>query len=207
MWALLGWLAIAAAATPDEVRPSAAPEDMPTQFATWARGRGRSTDSLVCEPLWPGAAVLCFTWVEGGQRRWVAESDLARWKVERDAFLAEQRARATEAARTVPLVPRAVEGVTGQYFEVAAAERWQAAALAAPDVMRERLQAETLLVAAPTGGVVLVWVPGDPALDKVIAIGVREMYDRETDGVTPVVQQRLPGRWVAFAEAKPKFDR
>lgn len=198
------WFALAIAGVPDTVRPAPAPEELPAQFAAWARSKARTGEQLVCEALWRGSTVLCFEVIEGESRRWVTTRDLASWGIEPAAFFDSQRARATAEAAKVTLNPLRVEGIPGEYFEVDASARWHAAGLVAPEVLRERLKAETFLVVAPVAGVVLVWVPGDPRLDKVIAVGAREMFDAGDLGVSPVVHQRLPGRWAPFAEAKAK---
>src|SRR6188768_2768047 len=85
MWFLL--FALAHAAVPTSVRPVAAPDDAPAQFAEWAASRGRAGETLACRDVWANELVVCFTVVEDKVRRWVSDRDLAAWEVDLDGLV------------------------------------------------------------------------------------------------------------------------
>lgn len=199
MWLLS--FSTALAGVPDTVRPALAPVDAPQQYAALRASRDLPADPLVCETVWT-EALLCFRVWEGKRRRWVTEGDLARWQ----ATSEELRAAVTERslARLESLETVAIEGMNATYRRLADGDGWAAAAVLHPAEVAGRLGAETVLFAAPTDQVVLAWAGGDPDTDKVIAVGVRELYDGEQGlSVTPVVQAWSDGSWRAFGEAKP----
>jgi len=200
MWIL--WFALAHAAVPTSVRPVAAPDDAPAQFAEWASSRGRAGEALACREVWPDELRVCLTVVEETVRRWVSDRDLAAWGVDLDGLVRTvgERARAPLAHR-----PRAtsIDDMPGTYWLSAEGDGWDAALLLRPEWIVARAGGAPVLVAAPSDGTVLAWRPGDAALDKVMAVGARRMFDAHPAGVTAVVHQWDGEKWSPFGEAVP----
>ena len=70
----------------------------------------------------------------------------------------------------------------------------------------ESLEAQVgtpVMAAIPSTDVVLFWKAGDPKVDHVMAVGVREIHDASTQAVSPVVFLWDGSEWRAFAEATP----
>lgn len=199
---LLSMLALGA--PPDSVRPTVAPVDAPSQYAAWLAEQGLPGSELACEPLWPEHALLCFKVVDAGRRRWVTSADLAAW----GTTLAELRARLTARARPVLATqPRRlpVSDMQGaSYWLAAEGDGWAAAGLLNPDLLARRVGGAPILVATPTDSVLLAWRPGSAELDKVMAVGVRKMFDEEPGSVTPMVHRWDGEKWTPFGQAVPE---
>lgn len=195
------WLtvAMALAAVPAEVTPVLAPADAPAQFAEHVGG---PSPSLACDPLWSDALV-CFKVREGKKRRWVTSADLAKWKVDAPALRATLAERAIAKLADQPK-PVPVEGMPGaQYWVAAEGDGWAAAGVLQPSLLAERLGGAPILVAVPVDGVLIAWKIGDRELDRIVAVGVKEMYDAGDGPVTPIVHQWTGARWAPYAEAVP----
>lgn len=188
MW----WVALAWAGLPPGVTPQLAPTDAPAQWREFQEHEHQPADPLVCEPLWPNAALLCF---KDGPR-WVTAGDVARWQTTPAALRAQVVA---DAPGHVALIAKAVEGRT--YWT--AEGPWAAAGVLAAPVVAEKLKVEAFYAASPSDGVVLFWIPGDADLDRMLAVGARKMYDALDGSVTPLVHRWSAAGWVSFAEAKP----
>ncbi len=200
---LLGLGHSSAVAAEPVVLPALAPSDAPTQYASWLAETGRPRAELACDPLWKDAALLCFKVQIGNKRRWVTRADLAKWKWD----LPELRRRVTEAARqhdTSLPNPAAVPGLDGATYWIASGgDGWATAALLDPVALAERLGGGPFLVAVPLETVLIAWKPGNADLDRVIAVGVREMYDGQEGPVSAVIHLWDGERFTAFGEAKP----
>lgn len=189
MW----WVALAWAGPPPEVTPQLAPIDAPAQWRELQVREHQAEDPLACEPLWADAALLCFK--HGA--RWVTLGDAARWHTS----VASMRAQVVaEAPAHVVLNAKTVEGRT--YWT--AEGPWAAAGVLSGDTVAKKLGVSSIYGAAPSDGVTLFWIPGDPDLDRMMAVGARKMYDALDGSVTPLVHRWSSTGWAAFAEAKPK---
>lgn len=199
MWFLT---VIASAAIPLSVRPVAAPDDAPALFAEWASERGRAGEVLACRDVWPDELLVCFTFEQDSVRRWVSDRDLAAWEVDLDGLV---RAVADRAKAPLAQRPRAtrIDDMAGTYWLSAEGDGWDAALLLRPEWIVARVGGAPVLVAVPVDGTVLAWRPGDAALDKVLAVGARKMFEAQPAGVTAVVHEWDGERWRAFGEAKP----
>jgi hypothetical protein len=183
------------AAVPDGVIPVLARADTPAQWAE------THTDALACDPVWPQEVLVCFRVQEGKKRRFVTAADLARWGVDSVGLRAVVTERARARLATQP-VRRTVDGTEKVYFVAAEGDGWSAATVLAPEVVGARLGGPFLL-AAPTDQTVLVWLPGDKDLDKIMAVGAKEMFEGADWPVSPVVHQWDGRRFSSFVEAVP----
>lgn len=198
------WLvAAAAAAVPANVFPVPAPYDVHQQYAEHLAASGATGPRLACDALWTGEAMLCFKVEEKGRRRWVTEKDLAAWKVDYPTLRAAVTERAIAALATQPK-KTAVDGMTAHYWVAAEGDGWSVAGALHPRLLAEKLGTVPIAVAIPAEGVLIAWVPGDKDLDRVLAVGVRDMYESQDGPVTPVIHSWTGERWVPYGEAAMK---
>lgn len=196
-WAVVAW----AGPPTEDLRPVLAPIDAPEGYARWRQDRGLAPDPLACAPAWPGTALLCFRVWEGSRRRWVTQGDLAAWGVPVEGLVTT----VAEASRAVigraEVVP--VEGMEARYLRLVDGDGWAAVGFLHPELVAERLGGLPIRLAVPSEGVLVAWRPGGLALDKVLAVGVRELYDAQPGGVTPKILQWDGSTWLPFGEATP----
>jgi hypothetical protein len=183
------------------LRPVVAPADVDERFARHQLAEGRLPEHLACTPLWPSYAELCFRVWEDGQRRWVTVGDAAKWSLPPDALARAVARRAPEHLRDAEMVQ--VEGMEARYLRLVDGDGWAAAGLLRPGGLSERLGGLPIRVAVPADSVLLAWRAGDADLDRVMAIGVRELYDATPGPVTPKVFTWDGDRWTPFGEAAP----
>lgn len=202
MWWLLVTIT-AMGGVPEGVRPTLAPPDVPEQYATWLEEQGGEADELACTPFWPDEALLCFKLRDEERVRWVTAADLARWGVEvkelRRNVAKAARDRVEEGLERVP-----VSDMDAHYWVASGEEGWTAAPLLHPDRLAAQVGGAPFLLAAPTDDTLLVWNPGDPELDQVMAVGVRRMFEEEDGSVSSMVFQWTGEKWRPFGEAVPK---
>ena len=198
MVALMVSLALAVAAVPDTVVPAAGPADVQARFDGWNVRQDRALATLACGPLFGDHGRLCYRVGEPGSRRWVTLDDLSSWGESLDSLQAEIRAR---AARQLVgrLEPVTIDGMGATYWVSKATDGWTLSPLLHPPSAEQ--VGRPLLAAVPADGVVLLWTGGRADVDKVIAVGARELYDSRSRPVTPVVHQWDGARWIPFARA------
>jgi hypothetical protein len=191
---ILALLAAALAAPP--VDPGLAPEGVEADFRAWARAEGRSgaDAEIACRPFAEKVA-LCFMRREGDARVYVTRADGEAV----DAL--EARARGDAAAAVAGLDPVMVEGFTTPYWVRAVGDGRDHAAILHPDALRAKL-GPAFVVAAPARGVLVAWVPGDVVFDKIVAVGVRRMYETLPDPVSPLVYRWDGAAWKTWGEAR-----
>lgn len=194
------FISTAFADVPKTVRPALAPADAPAQYAELRSRKGLDEDPLVCDDLWPDAR-LCFRVWDGKTRRWVVESDAKRWNVSVGDLTSAMRSRSEARLAEMDVVE--IDGMGRQYLRLSDGDGWAAAMVLHPGAVAGKLGGALVLVGAPTDLVTLAWASGDADTDKVMAIGVKEIYDGE-DGlsVSPVVYAWIEGAWRPFGEAK-----
>ncbi len=176
--------------------PGLEPADVADQYRAWATSRGRSGPAaeLRCRPFAEQVA-LCFSRVvDGGRRYWTAAEGVS-------VVALEDAARTAAAASIARLEPVAVEGFTARYFLGALGDGRDHAALLDPVALAARV-GEGAVVAAPARGVLVAWVPGDAELDKVVAVGVRRMYETLPDAVSPLIYRWDGAVWRTWGEAR-----
>lgn len=189
---------------PDGVVPVAAAAEVPEAFAAWAAKKGKPEQRLPCSPLFERTVLLCYRVYEGESRRWVTSDDLASWGVEEDVLreLIVERARAHAPS---VLERRHLDGLPGTLLATTG-DRWALAPLLHPELLAASLGSSTVLAAVPAEDMALAWAPGSADLDRATAIGVRELYEEQPGGVSPLVFRFLVGEgWAAWLEAvKPE---
>ena len=190
-----------AAEVPEGLRPVVVPVDAPEQYAAFLEKKGLTSEPLACRPLWDGYSLLCFRIWERDRRRWVTQGDLGAWT----ASISDLEARLIPAAQEVlkqrmESVP--VEGTPSSYLRLTDGDGWAASLVLAPQILSKRLGVP-FLAAIPSEGVFVAWGHGDPQLDHIMAVGVRELFDEQAGGVSPFVHAWDGQKWTPFGEAKP----
>ena len=195
------WLAsISLGAVPDGVRPVMAAPDTPERFSSWASDHGLEGRSLPCARLVPDALLMCFRLREGKTRRWVRDDDLERWGVDLRGLLTAvtERSKGQVAGSGVLT---SVQGMDARYWLGASGSGWQSAVFLAPGEVARALETQSLVVAAPSRGVVLAWGGGDPELDLVMTVGAREMFERQEGPVSEQAFRWDRGTWSVYGRA------
>lgn len=196
------WASLALGAVPDKVFPALAPADAPAQWREWAKAKGLPASEMACDPLWKDEALICFKVEEKGKRRFVLSTDLTKWGVDVEALRRTVTDRAKAALASQP-TKTPVPGTDKSYWVSAEGDGWASAGILLPMVLADKLGGP-FYVAVPTDKVLLAWRPGDPDLDTIVAVGVKEMYTAAEWPVTPVVHQWTGTGWIAFVEAVAK---
>lgn len=198
---MLVFLAAAVTAAPlADLRPVPAPWDAPEQYAAFAKSKGR-TDALACTPFLPDEVQLCFRVWEDGRRRWVTTADLAAWDTTLEVVAAEVTKAARE--RDVPVERIPIDGMAPSYLRLRDGDGWAAAALLSPARLVDALGGTPILVGVPTEGVAVAWRAGDPEVDHVMTVGVRELHDAGPAAVTATVHAWTGTQFVRFGRADP----
>jgi hypothetical protein len=194
--------------SPDDtdLRPVVVSTDTPERVAAWRALEGRSPDALACIDGPTRAHLVCLRVWEGPRRRWVLASDVASWGRSGADLLRGASAGAPAAVARAELVP--IDGTPDRYLRLLDPDGWAAAGLLRPDLLVARLGGGPVRVAIPAEGVLLAWPARQPAaaseLDRVMAVGVREWFDRGTAPVSPLVLTWDGATWSTFGEAVPK---
>lgn len=189
--ALLAWAA--PAPRPD---PGLEPVDVEAQYRAWASANGvvGPAAELVCQPF-AEAAKLCFSRPKGKGRAWWTQAD----GKDAAALLAAGKGKPAEAIGR--LEPQQVEGYTLRYWVAAKGDGRDHTAVLFPEELRAKVGGD-FVVAAPARGVLVVWRPGeDMTFDKVVAVGVRRMYDTLPDPVSPLVYKWDGSVWKVWGQA------
>lgn len=197
---LLWMVATAFAGVPDGVRPVLAPANAPEQFAAWAAKKGQPELSLPCREMVAEHLLVCFRVREGEKRRWVHSADLAQWEVSADALAIEVSRRAGEHLEQTGSWT-SIEGTAARYWLAAAGTGWEAGVFLRPELTRRALNLSSLFAAAPNVGVVLAWRGGVAEVDTIMAVGAREMHDKQPQRVSSAVYRWDGRRWWLWAEA------
>ena len=176
------------------VDPGLEASDVSAQFAAWAkknRLRGPEAE-LACLPFVP-TAQLCFTHVVGDRRMYFTAAD-----AQAPADLLKAGA-GDEASAIALLTPAYVDGFAPRYF-AATGEPRAHVALLFPEALEQRLGGRCV-IGVPARGVLLAWIPGDLDFDKIMAVGVKKLYDSLPNAVTSVLYTFDGKSWVVWGEA------
>jgi len=147
--------------------------------------------------LWVEDLPLCFRVEEEGRRRWVTHGDLARW----GATLAEVEEAAKEALVVSPFERRVVHGGSRHYFSAEVEGGREAMVVLHPEWLLSL--GTDVVLAIPARDAVLAWPLGDAELDKIMAVGVRKLFDASPYPVSRKVLAWNGARWTVRGEVTP----
>ncbi|MEQ1502962.1 MAG: hypothetical protein ABMB14_12065, partial [Myxococcota bacterium] len=132
----------------------------------------------------------------------VGAADLRAWTVSAGDLRATVATRSDAAVAGAELVP--IAGMNASYLRLVDADGWAAAGALRPELVAARLGGGAIRVAVPAQSVLVAWRVGDPAIDTVMAVGVRELFEQQPGPVSPKIHTWDAGRWTPFGEAVPK---
>jgi hypothetical protein len=198
------WLAIgvAGAAPPAALRWTIEPPAVEEAFSAAARGRGEVGPSAVpaCEPV--GQELLACAWLPAaGGWRLASMVDVMGWGKGLSDLLHVARAEVRAAWAARPPERAEVEGGGGVYLLRAAGDGQDTLGLLIPDAIDAAVGAPAV-VAVPRPGVLIAWKPGDPDLDKILAVGARRIADGAADRISARVYRWDGARWVIWGEVR-----
>jgi hypothetical protein len=147
--------------------------------------------------VWVEDLPLCFRVEESGRRRWVTQGDLARW----GATLAEVETAAAGALVVSPFERKVVHGGSRHYWAVEADSGREVTVVLHPEWL-EALGPDVVL-AIPARDAVLAWSLGNAELDKIMAVGVRKLFDASSVPVSRKILAWDGRRWVVRGEVTP----
>lgn len=196
--ALAAWGAPPAA----DLRPVATAAGVQERYTRWRELEGLPPERLVCQVAWAEVVDLCFRVWEQGKRRWVVVGDLAAWGADAAGLRATLAEPAAERVRAAELAP--IEGMSTSYLRLVDGDGWAAAGLLRPELVAERLGGGPVRVALPAESVLVAWKVQGDEVDKVMAVGVRELYEGTPGAVSPKIVTWDAGKWIPFGEARPR---
>lgn len=191
MWTLL--LAFTAWGDDGVVLPWAAPWAVQVQYAQWRTSREQVPAELQCRPLWANEVRLC--------RRELTEGRLRRLHVgdSTAGLVSTTDASAWIQAETEVV---SIPGMDTSYRLLRDSQGRAAWAAEYPEVLAKDLGVP-FLAAMPDSQRLLAWSAGEPLVDRVMAVGVHEMFAASSTPVSDVVFAWDGERWFAFASANP----
>ncbi len=201
-WLALGWTSALGAAPPaDRLRPVLVSTDTPEGYASWRAARSLAPDPLACETVWAGTNLLCFRLWEGQKRRFVLASDLAAWQVPITDLHTSVGRHAAEHVARAELVP--IEGTEASWLRLLDGDGWAAAGLFRPDLVADRLGGLPVRVAVPVEGALVAWRAQGEEIDRIMAVGVREIFEKGPAEVSPRIWSWDGKMWLPYGEAVP----
>ena len=163
--------------------------------------RAEPLSGYVCETL-SEALSLCTT-CDGQPLR---EAALVERGIERAALDAEVAAAAAAALTQERPIRTEITGMPGaNYWVSQAGDGLDAAGLLHPELLRD-LAGTTPVVGIPEPGTFVMWIPGDPDIDKVVAVGVRRIYEVAQQPTSDRIYRWHNGAWQVWGEVVTRSD-
>ena len=172
--------------------------DLPSQFAAAALEAGRVGDSvaMACQILAEGVP-LCFRVESEGKREWFSLAEASAWGLTLETL----GQAVVVSSEKNPLVEKnVVDG--GHWWQVEAKDGRESFIFLNPTWL-DRV-GDLAVVAMPAAGVVIAWQSGDDANDKIMAVGVRALYDQAEAPVTPKIFRHSDEGWTVWGELVPE---
>ena len=193
MW----WLSLAFAYP--EIRMAPSSPTLPKQYQEYIESKGEKYSPLSCTDFAEGM-LLCFRYVDGEKLPYVQQQNLEQW----DAKLEQIQTSAKDFAKQYVTSDRytfqKIEGMDGGYWASAKKDGWDASGLFYPAQLQQMV-GRKFLMAVPQAGMFLFWGQGNPAIDRVIAIGVKEIYKEAKQPVSPYIYEWGGEKWDVWGEA------
>jgi hypothetical protein len=196
------WLiaSLASAAVPDGVTPLVTPVDLPEQV----KARVGETGAIpLCESVWEGVALVCYRQRTATGSRWVTQADLAGWETDAAGLRREMVQRA-ESKLVTELEKIEVQGMAAHYWRATTSGGWAAAGLLNPRWLSEVVGGGPVAMAVPALDVLVAWRAGDEELDRVMAVGVHEMYTQQRGSISPRSMLWTGTAWAPYIAAQPR---
>ena len=157
--------------------------------------RAAPAQGFVCKELSEGLA-LC---AACGQRL-LREAEIEWSSTPAEAVFSELAARSATTLSAQRPVRQEVADMPGtSYWVSQVGDGFDAAGLLQPERLRE-LAGTTPVIGIPAVGTFLMWIPGDAETDKVMAVGVRRIFEEASHPVSDKVYRWHNGAWEVWGE-------
>ena len=188
------WTSIALAGAP-LVGAVMEPDDVVEQYREHAQSKGLSAaeSELLCKTAAEGVQI-CATVLESTGWRYASHADVE-----------VKRPTATLSGTHAGFKEKSVDGM-GRYWVRNLNDGREGLIFTEPSVLK-RLAPVELVVAWPQPGVVIAWVPGNPNLDQVVAVGVVKMFEASNHPISSKLYKHDGKEWVVWGEAKKEDSR
>ncbi len=157
--------------------------------------RGAVMSGYICPELSEGLN-LC---TACGSRP-VRVTEPAEWGLDLEGLSAAVSERASSALTDRPVRQEIADMPGAAYWVSQVGDGYDAAGLLHPERLSE-IAGTTPVVGVPSVGTFLMWIPGDPELDKVMAVGVRRIFESAEYPVSDKVYRWHNGAWRVWGEA------
>jgi hypothetical protein len=180
---------------PGPIVPTVSPPDLPAAYALAAMEKGLSGSAVVqaCQILDEGVP-LCFRVEREGRRDWFSLGEAEEWGLSLEGLATAVRLE----SEANPFVEVRVED-GGHWWQVEAVDGREALVFLHP-IWLERV-GPNAVVAAPASGLVLAWESGDEGNDKIMAVGVRRIFEEANSPVSPKIFRHTKQGWKVWGEA------
>jgi hypothetical protein len=166
------------------------PNDVVAQYRLHAQEKGVSG---------PAAELLCKAGVEGIQ---ICASVIQENGWRYATMADEDVVRPTETLKLdgMGFTKKEVKNM-GSYWSREMDDGREGLVFVQPEVLKG-LTSSGLVVAWPVPGVVIAWVPGNPSLDQVLSVGIKQMVEAATHPISAKVYRYVDDTWSVWGEAK-----
>jgi hypothetical protein len=181
---------------PGPIVPTVAHPDLPSEFAKAALAQGATGDAVAQACTFLGEGVpLCFRVEANGRREWFSLAQAQAWGLDLKAL---QNAVLLDPEKN-PFVEKKVEG-GGHWWQVEAPDGRESLVFLHPEWLS--VVGEKAVIASPASGVVIAWQSGDTDNDKIMAVGVRALFDQSDAPVSAKIFTHTTKGWVVWGEIR-----
>jgi len=166
------------------------PDDVVGQYRQHAQSKGLSgkETELLCKAASEQIQICATVLSENG------------WRYATHADAEVHSPTATVGGRLSGFKEKSIDGV-GRYWVRDKNDGREGLIFVDPTVLKA-LAAVDLVVAWPEPGMVIAWVPGNPNLDQIVAVGVAKMFEASTHPISSKLYRYDGKEWVVWGEAK-----
>jgi hypothetical protein len=159
-------------------------------------------ERLACGSISEGLE-LCYRHSEEGKLPYVQQKHLEEWGARTSDLQDLVRLKTVGMVTSDRYSKLTVEGVDDSvYWHSSRKDGLDAVALLHPKEA-EAFVGGPVLLAVPEAGMCILWRRGNGDLNMVLSVGVKEMYDKSSHPVSPLVYTWDEEQWVVWGEAKP----
>jgi len=159
-----------------------------------AQGLSESYLQVACRDL-DEDLVLCLRNEDSDSRWWLSVGEMTDMGLSFDSAAGSIAARAQE----VLLNKRVVHEGTGEFWIASQGGVGAEALLFSPHLLS--VVGDRPAIAVPERGVVIAWNRGDSDLDRIMAVGVRRMFEASANPVTSKILALVDSEWRVWLQA------
>ncbi len=132
----------------------------------------------------------------------VRVTEPAEWGLDLAAIEQAVSAAAASALTSRPVRAEIADMPGHVYWASQVGDGYDAAGLLHPGILAE-IAGTTPVIGVPAVGTFLMWIPGDPELDKVMAVGIRRIFESAPYPVSDKVYRWHNSAWRVWGEVVP----